>query len=466
MLRRTRKITGIYLGRDSIEAITIGKTGGAWSVLDEEPTPEESTAPIPEQVRAFLAQLKVERSRRITFAVPDTKVFFREISFPQLSPDEAVAAVRMAVDLHAHLKKEEIYFDVYSITDDSETAPSAEQDKNESKVILAYIERSFLSPILKAVTETGHQRSLGIISPLSCGIDGILRLAGPGAFPCTVLSRQDDDIRISLHSSTGWEGSHSVSLFSSSGLGHRLEEMSRLYPEPFGSLVKNPSFKIGEFQIADLEKNPKDPCSAIKALGPLCGSAHAGPALCAVGIAMKSYPEIAFQDAPRKKPFRLKINAFQILAFAVTAAMLAATAFGTVRMMRVSSRVNQVDKRLKELENRMKPLLETRAKIDEVEKKKQELTEFTKELPGILDVLREIATLTPTDTWIRNFSLSSRKFRLSAEGKSATACVAALRKSRLFSQVKLVSSVTKTKDGNERFSIEIVPRTSGRGGKK
>ncbi len=463
MIGRPNKITGIYLGDTGIEAVTISMSRrGSWSVLESAPFPEESSAPIAEQVKAFLTRLETDRRRRITFAVTEKRVFFREIKFPQLSTQEAISAVRMAIDLHAHLRRDEIYFDVFGITEED---AGDDTKKGESKVLLAYIERSFLDPVIDAVRQTGHQRSLGIIAPVSCGIDGILRTAGTQQFPCTVLSRQDDEIRISFHGITNWEGSHSISLFSQSGLAHRLSELARLYPEPFHSLIKSPVFKVGKFQIAELDRQPEDPCSALAPLGPLCKDKELSLAMCAAGIAFKSYPEIAFQEKPRKRPFRIKINAFQVIAILSAAAMITATSIGAFRMMKVSSKVDAVDAKLAVLEKKIKPLLETRAKIDEIEKKKKELSDFTHELPSLLDVLKEIATLTPMDTWIRNFSLSGKKFRLSAEGKSATACIAALRKSRLFTQVKLVSSVTKSKDGNERFSVELIPRLSS-GGKK
>ncbi len=464
MFKRIRHITGIYLGKSSIMATTLTKgRGGNWTVDSEAPQIEESSAPISEQVRAYLSRLKPDKNRRITFAVPRNKVFYREIEFPQLTSEEALSAVRMGIDLHAHLKQDDIYFDAYELPQqDRESTPDTE---HHVRILLAYTERSFLEPVIKAVKETGHSRSMGCISPVSCGMDGLLRLGGEKIFPCSVLSRQDDEIVISLHGKRGWEGSHSVSLFSDAGITQRLTEMARLYPEPFQSLIKSPVFRVGEFQLSDMPQGPVDPCSTVSALKSICGSSGMNMGLCAAGIGLKSYPEIAFQDKPRKKPFRIRIDAFQLIAIATIAGMLLATSIGAARMIRLSAKVDQVENRLSQLEKRLNPLMVIQAKIDDIEGRKQELSDFVNELPNVLDVLRELTILTPKDTWIRNFSLSNGKFRISAQGKSATACVASLRKSHLFSQVKLVSSVTKTKDDMERFSLEIIPkrRTRGKG---
>ena len=459
MFKRIRRITGIYLGKSAIDAVSILKDrGGSWTVDKEAPVPEKSSAQIAEQVRSFLARFKPDQGRRITFSIPRSRVFFREIEFPQLTSEEAMSAVRMGVELHSHLKQEDIYFDVWELAPKNSTDGQNMENVHTVRMLLAYVERSFLDPILKAVRETGHGRSLGCISPVACGIDGLLRYGGRDLFPCTVLSRQDDEIVISLHSERGWEGSHSVSLFSQAGMTHRLGDMARLYPEPFHSLIKSPVFRAGEFHLPEIPREPADPCAILDPLSSICGDRGLSMGLCAAGIGLKPYPEIAFQDTPRKKPFRIKINAFQLITIGTVVAMLAATGIGLTKMMRLSSQVSQVETRLEQLENRMKPLIEVRTKIDEIEARKKELADFGSELPALLDVLRELAVLTPRDTWIRNFSLSNGKFRISAQGKSATACVAALRKSRLFSQVKLVSSVTKTKDNMERFSLEIIPQ--------
>ncbi len=461
MLKRFRRITGIYLGKNAIDAASLRRDrGGNWVIDADAPEPEDSSGQVAEQVRLFLSRLKPDRFRRITFALPRSRVFFREIEFPQLTSDEALSAVRMGIDLHAHLKQEDIYFDVWEPGHQNSPEARDQEGTHKVRVLLSYVERSFLDPVFKVVRETGHSRSLGCVSPVSCGIDGLLRYGGRDLFPCTVISRQDDEIVISLHSERGWEGSHSVSLFSQAGITHRLADMARLYPEPFHSLIKSPVFRVGDFHLPEIPREPVDPCSILDPLSPLCRERELCMGLCAAGIGLKSFPEVSFQATPRKRPFRIKVNAFQIVAVGTVAAMLVVTGVGLTRMMSLSSRVDEVNARLAQIEKRMKPLIEMRSKIDEIEARKKELTDFGNELPGLLDVLKELAVLTPQDTWIRNLSLSNSKFRLSAQGKSATACVASLRKSRLFSQVKLVSSVTKTKDGLERFSIEIIPRNS------
>ena len=459
MLRKINRITGIYLGKGAVDAVSLSRVRGEGWVIDEDaPVPEDSSAQPAEQVRFFLSKFKPDKGRRIVLAVPRSRVFFREIEFPQLTSEEALSAVRMGVDLHAHLKQEDIYFDVYELTTQDSPADQEPESAHRVRMLLAYVERAFLDPVLEAVHETGHSRSLGCVSPVSCGIDGLLRYGGRDLFPCTVLSRQDDEIVISLHSSLGWEGSHSVSLFSQAGITHRLEDMARLYPEPFHSLIKSPVFRAGEFHLPETAREPADPCAILEPLSSICSGTGLSMGLCAAGIGLKSYPEISFQDTPRKKPFRIRINAFQLIAMGAAAIMLVSTGIGITEMIRLSSQVGAVESRLEQLEKRMKPLIAVRSKIDEIDAREKELTDFGSELPALLDVLRDLAVLTPGDTWIRNFSLSNGKFRISAQGKSATACVASLRKSRLFSQVKLVSSVTKTKDNTERFSLEIIPK--------
>ncbi len=465
MFKHPKRITGIYLGQPAIDVVSISRgKGSLWQVEKSTSFHPDGSKSISEQVRLFLSKLKRDRGRRITLAVPRDRIFFRELEFPHLTSDEAVSAVRMGIELHAHLKKDEIYYDVREILP-IDTSGNSMDASRSVRLLIAYVERSFLEPVLKAVSETGHRRSLGCISPLSCGIDGLLRNGGEGIFPCTVLSRQEDEIVISLHSSRGWEGSHSVSLFSSAGIEHRLQDMARLYPEPFRQLIKAPAFRIGEFHLPELPEQPEDPCGTIKALAEMCGETGMSMGLCAAGIGLKSFPEISFQDAPRKKPFRIRINFFQIIVIAIAAVVLAVSGMGISRTLKLSAEADDLKEKITGLEKRLAPFVEMSNRLEDLQGKQKALSDFTRETPDILNVLRDIATLTPEDTWIRNFSLSKGKIRISAEGKSATACVSSLRKSPQFSQVKLVSSVTKTKNNKERFSLEIISRTAGGGGK-
>ncbi len=456
MLVKHRQIVGIYLGQPAIETACISRgRRGRWT-SDKGIPVHNKTGPVAEQVRQLLSKLKPSRKRLVTFAVPRDRIFFRELEFDGLTGDEAVSAVRMGIELHTHLGRNEIYFDVWELP--PLVNGSDPEGGHKIRLLLAYVERAFLDPVLKVVRETGHYRSLGCISPLSCGIDGMLRAGGKELFPCTALSRQEDEIVISLHGPRGWEGSHSVSLYSEAGLAAALEEMSRLYPEPYRSLVKSPLYRIGEIYAPDLEPGPVEPCGSIGELSGICAGEEMSRGLCAAGIGLKPYPEISFQDKPRRKPFRIRINMFQVVAVLVAAGIISATVYGVVQNLRLSRESDALRKKIDLLEKRIMPLVEMNNKLEEVEKSKKELLQFADEYPDLLEVLKQIALFTPKDTWIRNFSLSNGKIRLSGEGKSATACVASLRKSRLFSQVKLVSSVTKVKNDMERFSVEIVPK--------
>lgn len=463
MLKRYRTITGIYLGQPAIDVVTISlHKGGIWMVDRRSAFQEDTTGPPVEQVRLFLSRVKPHRRRLITFAIPRDRIFFRELEFHDLTPEEAISAVRMGIDLHAHLKQENIYFDVWEMA--PHQTPGNTGKRQSVRLLLAYVERTFLDPLIKVVQETGHGRSMGCISPVSCGIDGLLRMGGAGIFPCSVLSRQEDEIVISVHSARSWEGSHSVSLFSKAGIARRLADMSRLYPPEFRRLITSPVFRVGDFQLSELEKQPADICEKVRGVSELCKDSAMSMGLCAAGIGLKSFPELSFQSTPRKKPFRIRINTFQLLAVIAAVIMLALTGISSIKVMKLSASAEHLDKKIAHLENSLKPFIKIRTSIEELHTRKRNLLEFKKEVPDLLEVLKDLANLVPQDTWIKNFSLSNNKIRISAEGKSATACVASLRKSRSFSQVKLVSSVTKTRNEMERFSLEIIPKKAG--GKK
>ncbi|NOR04997.1 MAG: hypothetical protein GQ575_01655, partial [Deltaproteobacteria bacterium] len=192
---REREITGIYLDESKLDVFCLKGRLGKWSSVQLPYTFDDTGRSLAEQVKGVLNAIHPSRRRRICLALPRKNLFLRELSFPQLEPEEAVNAVRMGIGLHIHLKPDEIYHDQWAFKRGDETV-----------VLLAYIPRSFLDPVLRVVRETGHGKSLGPISPATLGLDILLRSSAEASLPCVSLGRQGDGWIVSLHGVYGWEG--------------------------------------------------------------------------------------------------------------------------------------------------------------------------------------------------------------------------------------------------------------------
>ena len=450
---REREITGIYLDESKLDVFCLRRQLGKWSSVEPPYKFDDTGRSLAEQVKGILQAIHPSHRRRICLALPRKNLFLRELSFPQLEPDEAANAVRMGIGLHIHLKPDEVYHDQWAFKRGDETV-----------VLLAYIPRNFLDPVLRAVHETGHGKSLGPISPATLGLDILLRSSAEASLPCVSLGRQGDGWIITLHGVHGWEGSHSVSVSDEEDVSMGLQKLAQHLPSPFSNLAMAPVYAVGNSGAAIPDSPPKDPCSAIKDLLNICGpEGRVTWGLCAASLGLSSYPAISFQEGVRHKPFLSRVKPYQFVVGAAVAAMILVSGFqGLLLQQRVHS-VHKMEQEAGELQEHLSPMLNTQKQLEQIENQLKDMGDFRVERPPELEVLKAIAELTPPQTWIKNFNLKRDRLKVTAEGGSAVKTMGKWRQSPLFLEVKLISPVTKDRQQRERFTVEM-KLAGGKGG--
>ena len=440
-----REIVGIYLDESKIDAFCLKRRLRKWSSAQLPYTFDDTGRSLAEQVKGVLRAIHPSRRRRICLALPRKNLFLRELSFPQLEPDEAANAVRMGVELHIHLKPDEIYHDQWAFKRGDETV-----------VLLAYTPRSFLDPILRAVREAGHARSLGPVSPATLGLDILLRRSAEAHLPCVSLGRQGDGWIVSLHGAYGWEGSHSVSVSDEEDVSMDLQKLAQYLPSSFSDLAMAPVYAVGNSDEAILDPSPKDPCNTLKDLSNICGWAGKVTwGLCAASLGLSSYPAISLQGGLRRRPLRLRIKPYQFVAGAAAAAIILTTGFQGLQLQQRVHSVHKMEQEVTELQKRLLPMLDVQKRLEKIDNKLKDLEDFKVEKPSELKILKAIAELTPPGTWIKNFNIRKGKLKVTAEGGSAVKTMGNWRQSPLFSEVRLISPVTKDRQQRERFAVEM-----------
>lgn len=442
---REREIVGIYLDESRIDVSCIKKHFGKWSCVERPYTFDDSGRFLVEQVKGLLQAIRPSRRRRICLAISRKNLFLRELSFPQLGPEEAANAVHMGIGLHIHLKPDEIYYDQWAF-----------QRGGKTIVILAYIPRSFLDPILRAVRETGHGKSLGPISPATLGLDILLRSSAEASLPCVSLGRQGEGWIVSLHGIYGWEGSHPVAISAEEDVSTGLQKLAQNLPSPFSSIAMSPVYAVGCPDTSILDPSPKNPCDSLKDLADICGQeGRVTWGLCAASLGLSSYPSISLQEGVRRKPFRLRIKPYQFVAGGAVAAMILVTGFQGLQLQQRVHSIHKMEQEVAELQKRLSPMLNTQKQLEQIDNRLKDLRDFRSERPSELKVLKAIAELTPPQTWIRNFNIKRGKLKVTANGGSAVETIGKWRQSPFFSEVKLISPVTKDRQGRERFTVEM-----------
>jgi len=225
-----------------------------------------------------------------------------------------------------------------------------------------------------------------------------------------------------------------------------------------------PVYAVGYSDAAILDPSSKDPCYAIKDLANICGQeGKVTWGLCAASLGLSSYPSIFFHECVRRKPFRLRVKPYQFVVGAAAAAMILATGVQGLKFQKRVNSVHKIEQGVEELQERLSPMLNIQKQLEQIENKLKDLRDFGVEKPSELKVLKAVAELTPPQTWIKNFNIKKGKLKVTAEGGSAVKTMGNWRQSPLFSEVKLISPVTKDRQQRERFTVEM-KLVSGKGG--
>ena len=442
-----QEYVGIYLGINGTSVVSFkGKRDkperGLFKVIPVPP----GVPPI-EQLKRLLGTLQPTRKRRIAIVLPRRYFFIREIPLENLSPSEAVASVKMSISLHSHLPEEDIFFDVEVFQRDGKTV-----------VLLVYLPRERLSPVIEALKEAGHLKSLHSVIPLGVSLDTVSRELNAPEPPYICLLKDDkDQIILSLHGKETWEGSHPVHQNPGEELLEAVERMRGLLPPPMNDRKMAPLYTALDLDLKESQPHPV--FSQIKRfIGNKWGN-NVWHAACAA-LTATAFPPVSMHG-PRRRPIRFKVKAFHMAVAASVAGMLFLSIPLSSHYVRLKKEVRRLEVRVNKAEQALVPLKDKVKQVEAVKSQAEEMEEFLKNYPPILDVLEELANLTPEDAWIRTFNLSGDTIRLSAEGPNALAIMSEWRKSRYFEKVRLISPVTRPRNGGERFSVEIRLKKQG-----
>ena len=432
---------GIFLGEQQLSYAFLKREINRWVRQEGSIFGEISGRNSIERLGSLLGRLKPKRGRRLCIALPRSRYFLRDIKFKGLSLEEAEGAVRLSIGTYTHLPPEDIYFDC-----------TAYERGGKTRVLIAYARRNFIDSIVEQVERTGHRKSLFCISPCSLGADLILRKGSSISFPCLSIHKEDGDKILNLHGRGIWQGCHPIK-----GNGPGLEDVAART----GHDLRNsgPLWLLGDGEVAGIPHVVTgDPCSD-NGIKPICHGGNLNPGVLAAALGTSSFPQVAFQEKPRKKPLYLRINTLQLALVGLFVLLVLFTGNRFFHLMEVSRQYNKNVSTIKELEERFAPLKAKMEKLQGLKSIEQDMLDFLNERPPLLDILKELAEKTPMDAWIRYFTLRGNVLKVSAEGGSAVKTMEAWRRSNLFSSVKLASPVTKDRQGRERYTVELRLRT-------
>ncbi|MDM8522735.1 pilus assembly protein PilM [Desulfococcaceae bacterium HSG8] len=117
---------------------------------------------------------------------------------------------------------------------------------------------------------------------------------------------------------------------------------------------------------------------------------------------------------------------------------------------------------LEELNAELKRLTSEIANIDRIRTGSQELEERLDYLNALrsghipaLDILRELSQVIPETAWVREFRFSEKGMQIEGYAESASELIPLLEDSSVFRDVVFLSTITKEKNGRERFRVGL-----------
>ncbi len=152
----------------------------------------------------------------------------------------------------------------------------------------------------------------------------------------------------------------------------------------------------------------------------------------------------------RKKPNKLVYYTMLGLAFGV---LLMAFFWGAGHVLQQRMQVQRIDDRLASMGEEVSRVNELEAEIGTLEEQIDRLVSIRQDYTPVLSVLNELTEVIPQDAYIDSFSLSGKTVQITGTAVSASDLLTGLEDSPLFHEVAFLATITKDKQGKDKFRI-------------
>ena len=158
----------------------------------------------------------------------------------------------------------------------------------------------------------------------------------------------------------------------------------------------------------------------------------------------------------RKKPDRRGYYAMLILGGLLLLSLLS---WGGGTILRERIDLKRLDTQIEQLKGEVSRVEKVRARCGKLEEQITYLNKLTNHGGApILDILRDLSDIIPESAWLSSITVSDADVRIEGYADSASELITLLEGSPLFKEVAFLSTITKTRDGTERFRIGLKAR--------
>lgn len=206
--------------------------------------------------------------------------------------------------------------------------------------------------------------------------------------------------------------------------------------------------------IADIIRKRSDENDAVDLSGTDLPTSELAPAY---GLALKGLTSVPVDlnlipTELRKKPSRLGIYTMLVL---VVFLFLSAVAVAGSYFVRQNLILKRLDAQLSGLSSKISDLDRIRQRNEELEDRLSYLKTLNSGDISALDILRELTRVIPDTAWVQSLTYSEEGLQIEGHAESATELIPLLEASPMLRNVVFLSTITKGRDGKERFRIGL-----------
>lgn len=369
--------------------------------------------------------IKPSKKREIYICMPRSFFFTRKLEFPSLPLDDVRDSVVNSLESYSHLPVDEIYYDVLF----------SKIKGGRINALLYYAPRKNLDIYLTQLKETGHLKSVKGVFPFSYG-------AGPWYFGLNPGSNDKNGVVIQYDNRT------EVAVYS------KISCINSILMDKSGSKEQQQNMiqdilaqhKISEDQVVYKDENSVTENSFLNEN--MAGAALA-PAFAPIQqISIdENIPRIKFF-----KPMYLLLPLFILLA----GLMIFMTQEIQTSIHVKKSELAKVENEAAAMEKQIDPILKAKSALKRAAEYKGDVEDFVLSKPQLHTLINDLARIVPEDTWFAHLSYKPGIISMQGEGGDVLKVVESLRASEKYKEVKLRGSVSRTKQGKDKFRIDLI----------
>ncbi|MDD5722762.1 MAG: PilN domain-containing protein [Syntrophales bacterium] len=425
--------------------------------LSAEKTLEERLAVARTMILAFLKDNHI-LSTDIYFSIPRSLAMLRYVELPLAVKENLHETLGYEMEKYTPFSVDDVYFDCRIISEDKE--------EGTLTALLVAAERDAIGPYVRLCEGLGMGVSgMEVSSTALAGYfshSGILAHRGPSAVAYMTGNHMEVDL---FRNNLLWYSRHVEVAEDGSDLSAVMKREVALLGEKLDEGEEKPPVVFFGPCMDDGLFTPPDGDDPFELRRPDLsdGRMPSHELIPAYGCALKAIQKVSMNVNLLPVGLRKKLDkrGYYTMLFLAGLLALSLLSWGGSVIVRERLDLKRLNAQIEQLSAEVADVEKVRTRCGELEGQIAYLDSLGRggSVP-IIDILRDLTDIIPQSAWVNRFSVSDMDVKIEGYADSASELITRLEGFSTFSDVAFLSTITKTKDGKERFRIGLKARRS------